>query len=193
MEKQKVTAGILAGGKSSRMGTNKAFLMVAQEHLIEYLIKCCDGCGEILISVHEKKPYQQLNQTLVVDEQEEYGPLEGIYQLLRSAACEKVLILATDMPGITPEFLNILMEHSGTEDCLIVTSHGKIQPLCGIYSKSVLPVLEEMRQQEEKKPRMLFDKVKTVYFELDHFKIDDSVIENVNTREEYENWKRKFL
>ena len=93
-----ITAGLPTGGKSSRMGCDKALLPYRGETFLSHLAGQLDWCDEILISVGRTggealAPWG----TLVRDELEGFGPVEGIYQLLRRAGSPYVLVAAADM------------------------------------------------------------------------------------------------
>ena len=91
------------------------------------------------------------------------------------------------MPLLEQELLKALEQRlTGREDCLILREAGRIHPLCGIYKKTVIPVLEQMREQEIHKIRPLFEQVKTTYIDLEELGFSADMVENVNTCQEYE-------
>lgn len=178
------------------MGTNKALLTVGGESLLAQKWHLCAAFSERLISVNEITRYKESDldflseeerQTVfVVDETKEFGPLEGIYQLLRHARGTYVLVLAVDMPKLSEEFLEALCEKLADEDCLVLLNYDhKPEPMCSIYGKNCIPVLEEMRCEGLHRPRMLYDQVRTAYVSLQELGFDAEVICNVNTPEEY--------
>ncbi len=132
----KTAAGILAGGKSSRMGKNKASLTWNGDTFLHTLIDACRDFPEIYVSVDDREKYRDLSCTLVEDEEKEYGPLEGIYQVLKQMDAPYAVMLATDMPMISREFLKALVSNiTGEEDCLVLRREGRPQPLCSVYAK----------------------------------------------------------
>lgn len=182
----RLSVGILAGGKSTRMGKNKAWLPYQGESFIETIAKQCSGFSEILISVDEKEKYKTLPFPLIEDEKKEYGPLEGIYQLLRHAREPYLLALATDMPLVQQDFLYAFANKMDEQaDCLVLKAGGRVQPLCSIYSRSILPILEQMRREEEHRLRMLFDRVSVTYVNLEELNFEQSIISNVNDLVQY--------
>ena len=182
-----VSAGILAGGKSSRMGKNKAYLEIKAESFLNHTIRICSCYDDIWISVDDPKKYPDLPYPAAADEKQGYGPVEGIYQLLSHVKHPYCPILATDMPLLEQELLKALEQRlTGREDCLILREAGRIHPLCGIYKKTVIPVLEQMREQEIHKIRPLFEQVKTTYIDLEELGFSADMVENVNTCQEYE-------
>ncbi|MCH1983652.1 molybdenum cofactor guanylyltransferase [Ruminococcus sp. OA3] len=187
-----VSAGILAGGKSTRMGENKAYLEIKDESFLYHTIRICSCCDDIWISVDDPAKYPALPYPMATDEIQGYGPVEGIYQLLGHVKHPYCLILATDMPLLAGELLEALVNRlTGDEECLILRADGRLHPLCGIYRKTVLPVLEQMREQKVHKIRSLFDRVKTTYIDLEEMGFSVDMVENVNTQQEYETLKER--
>ena len=183
----KTAAGILVGGKSSRMGRNKASLTWNGNTFLHTLIEACRDFPEIYVSVDDRSKYQDLSCTVVEDEERGYGPLEGIYQILKQMDAPYAVMLATDMPMISPEFLQALVSRlTGEEDCLVLRKEGRPQPLCSVYAKRILPTVEKMRRDREHKPGLLFQRVNTRYVDLEELGFGEAVIANVNTPEEYE-------
>lgn len=186
MDKRSVAVGILAGGKSRRMGNDKAFLPFGEQTFLEKILEQCQDFSQIYLSVAPRNFLPETPYPLVVDEREDYGPLEGIYQILRASKEEYVLILATDMPFITRELLIALAEKLlGKEDCLVLRKQGRPEPLCSVYSRKILPVLEQMRLHEEHRLISIFDRCLVRYIDLETMGISLDTVENVNTVEEY--------
>ena len=181
-----VCAGILAGGKSSRMGTNKALLPYGGSCFLEELIRTCSVFPELLVSVDWVEPYRHLNVTLVPDQLQGFGPVEGIYQLLRAARSAYVLVMATDMPLLNAGFLQALARTPrGDEDCVALRVDGRVEPLCSLYGKGALPMLEAFRREGRHRPRDLFHRVNTRYVDGETLGGAPRLVSNVNTPEEY--------
>lgn len=190
--KSEISVGILAGGKSSRMGYNKAYLPIGNESFLEHTVRICSGYEDLWISVDDPERYPDLPYPFAVDEKRDYGPVEGIYQLLHHVKNSYCMILATDMPLLEPSLLQAMEQRlTGAEDCLILTSEGRIHPLCGIYKKTLLSRLEEMRKMDIHKIRLLFDYVKTVYVDLEDLGFSKKYIDNINTQQEYKTLRER--
>lgn len=190
-----LSIGILAGGKSSRMGSNKAELAYRQGSFLEHILSEAGGFSRCLISVDQIGKYRWLSENsriplkLVEDELSGYGPVEGIYQILKNAETDACLVAATDMPGLTGGFLRDFAEEYGGEDCLVLEAGGAVEPLCSIYSRRCIPVLENFRREGIRKPRLLFEQVNTRYLKIEDMGYDASVVSNINTPEQY----RRFM
>ncbi len=192
----KISVGVLAGGKSSRMGKNKAFLSYNESSFIEVIARECEDFSEILISANQVEVFKHLGLKVLKDEKKEFGPLEGIYQIIKEIDTEYVLILATDMPYIKRAFLqrfiNILESLKDSQNevnempaCLVLRAEGRIQPLCSIYSKEALSEIEKMREKEEHKLRILFGRVVTRYVDIEDLGFTVDMVANINTQNDY--------
>ncbi len=199
-----MTAGILAGGKSSRMGENKAFLKWEGQTLVEHLARMLaaePAIDFLLVSVADAEEYQDMRRcwqertqlNLVEDVQKGYGPLEGLYQLLSHGKSEWLFVTATDMPGICPRFLQQMLDQprEGVQ-AVIPRSKGRIHPLCGLYHKSALSAVEGLLCKKEHRVRKLLEELFVRYVDLEMLGIEDSVLENVNTPREYEEAVKKM-
>ena len=192
----KIAAGVLAGGRSTRMGKNKASLEWKGETFLERVLSVCRDFPEIYVSVDKKEKYVSCGAVLVEDEKQGFGPLEGIYQILRTMDAAYALILATDMPMVSREFVRDFTGRlTGEEECLVLRMEGRAQPLCSVYSKKLLPLIDAMRQNGEHKPGLLFQRAKCRYVDLEEMHYGKEIVENVNTPVEYQricqeaNWK----
>ncbi|MDE7268047.1 MAG: molybdenum cofactor guanylyltransferase, partial [Lachnospiraceae bacterium] len=134
-----ISTGILAGGKSTRMGKNKALLTINEKRFIDKIADELGSFSEAIISAAEKGTYEDMGLRVVYDEHEDIGPLEGIYQLLKAAEEEYIFICAADMPFVTKELVSYMQEFVCSDyDCYVLMDEDYIHPLCGIYSKKML-------------------------------------------------------
>lgn len=198
-----MTAGILAGGKSSRMGGNKALLIWKEQTLLEYLAKLLAAepdFSQVLVSVAAADGYEEIRQrwqedtelAFVEDLHRGYGPLEGLYRLLAHAKEEWVFVTATDMPFVNARFLRrMLKQPREGVSAVIPWAAGRVHPLCGLYKKTALPALERLFERDEHRVRALLEEIPVRYVDLPKPGIQASVLENVNTPEEYEKAKKE--
>lgn len=181
-----ISAGILAGGKSTRMGRNKALLTINEKRFIDKIAEELSSFGEVLISAADKGVYEDMGLPVVCDEHRDIGPLEGIYQLLKSSDEEYVFICAADMPFITKELVSYMMEFVCSDyDCYVLADEEHIHPLCGIYSKRMLDRVQECIESGNYRLMRLLNKVRTKYIRLEYTSFDRKVVRNINTRAEY--------
>jgi molybdopterin-guanine dinucleotide biosynthesis protein len=181
-----ISTAILCGGKSSRMGQNKAFLEYEDKRFVDRIKSELDGFDEMVISAARQGEYDYLGIPVFIDEHENIGPIEGIYQVLKNINNDYVFICAVDMPFIKKELVMYMTEFITTDyDCYVIRDDDRIQPLCAIYSKKILTVIE--KQIENGKYRLIdiLNNTSTKYIELKYTCFDKNIVRNVNTPQEY--------
>jgi molybdopterin-guanine dinucleotide biosynthesis protein A len=133
---------VLAGGQSSRMGTNKALLMLDGETLVERaLSKLRRVCSEVAIAggVAELARFGRV----LPDAVRERGPLSGIMAALEQTACDWNVILAVDVPFLPVEALHRLLAERDEESiCVMAETEGLKHPLCAVYHRQALAALQ---------------------------------------------------
>ena len=179
--RQDISAGILAGGKSSRMGKDKALIRIGNERFIDRIARELEDCSEIMVSAGQNRSYEELGFPVVYDEHADIGPMEGIRQILKKAKEEYVFICAADMPFMKKELVDYLASYISSDyDCYVIADEDHIQPLCAIYKKSVLPVIEGLISQKRYRLRGIFSCVPTKYISLDLTVFDKKTVRNIN-------------
>jgi molybdopterin-guanine dinucleotide biosynthesis protein A len=138
------TAVLLAGGRSTRMGADKAFLRLGNELLIERQLRCLreTGAGELLISGRAGVDYSPFGVPILYDSQPDSGPLAGLAAALRAAASEMVLVLAVDLPEMTSAMLRKIISAAKAQSGCVPVVSGGFEPLAAIYPKALLPLAE---------------------------------------------------
>lgn len=151
---------VLAGGKSSRMGTDKAFLKSGGETFLERAARALStGCGgrvKIVINEKQKAKFEKGfgSFEFVFDVFPECGALGGIHAALKNCESDFALILACDLPFVTAGAIRALTEialNSNEDISAVVPKQldGRIQPLCAVYKiKFCLPKIEELLKKE---------------------------------------------
>ena len=184
-----ISAMILSGGKSSRMGQDKASLKWKQTTMLEHLAGelTCDGISEVFISVAKEGDYAKTGLRVCVDENRGIGPMEGIRRGLLIAREEYLFVCAVDMPYVTGKTALYLANLITPEyNAYVFREGGKIHPVCAVYHKSVLPEIETLIREENYKLSELLFRVHTLYADLDQSGLEKKNLMNVNTQEEYE-------
>ena len=186
MNKIKKTAVILAGGKSSRMNyINKAFLKLNGETFIEKIIKELSSYEEIIIVSNNIEEYKHLGYKVVKDIIPGCGPLSGIHSGLHFANNENVLFVACDMPFINSGFVEYMGNIKERHEALIPVVKGKIQPLCGIYNKNIVTLIEKELHNNNFKLIKFLDKIDTKFITVDEVIDGNDCFLNINTKEEF--------
>jgi molybdopterin-guanine dinucleotide biosynthesis protein A len=158
-----VTAFILAGGKSSRMGTDKAFLDFDGRTLLERTLELARSVTADVRIVGDREKFAQF-APVVEDVFPGHGPLGGIHAALRSSSSDLNLMLAVDAPFISRALLQYLIReaHHAPEATVVVPCCNKHrQPLCAIYRREFAEVAEEALIAGRNRIDVLFDMVKS--------------------------------
>jgi molybdenum cofactor guanylyltransferase len=136
-----IAAFVLAGGKSSRMGRDKALLELDGETLIERTVRLAAAVAQPVKVIGPVERFAPYTFDVVEDDWPAAGPLGGIATALRTTIAEWNLILACDLPYLTPDWLAYLAERarkSSADAVAPVSDHGS-EPLCAFYRKSCEP------------------------------------------------------
>lgn len=135
------SAVILAGGKSSRMGCDKAFLEIGGQTLLARQIQLvrAAGAAEVFISGRAGVDYPAFGGRVLTDHFPDAGPLAGIESALDAMAAPLLLVLAVDLPDMSADFLRKLAESSSENLGVIPRVNGNLEPLAAVYPKSAQP------------------------------------------------------
>jgi molybdopterin-guanine dinucleotide biosynthesis protein A len=186
----RVTGVILAGGKSRRMGRDKAFLSFGTGMLVERVIEVLRQVTEdVILITNTPEPYQRFGLPMFSDVIPEAGSLGGIYTGLASAKTSYSLCLACDMPFVKPAFLRFLCEMAAEADVVIPRNAEDFQPLCAVYSQVCREPIRQKIDAGRLKITGFFDQVRVRVIEgelLTRYDPHDVMFFNANTPEEYE-------
>jgi molybdopterin-guanine dinucleotide biosynthesis protein A len=140
------SAVILAGGKSSRMGRDKAWLEVGSQPLLARQIQLAreSGAAEVFISGHADADYTAFGGRVLRDKFAGAGPLAGIERALEAATSPLLLVLAVDLPEMNVEFLRRLGAGCGEYVGASPRGDGNIEPLAAFYPKAAQPLAEAL-------------------------------------------------
>ena len=141
---------VLAGGRSSRMGRDKALLPFKGRTLVEHIAAAVSLVTGDVSLVAGPGRYHNLGYPVVADVFPACGPLSGIHAALTASRAEWNLIVACDMPEVTAEFLELLLvrAESGDADAVLPSGvSGRPEPLCAAYRRrSVEPIASALTQ-----------------------------------------------
>lgn len=191
-----VTGVILAGGKSRRMGENKALLQLGGDSLIGHVIRRMRlVTNELLLITNSPAEYTHLDLPMYADIVPNTGALGGIYTGLTHASHDSVLCVACDSPFFAPRLLTYLVSVLAEYDAVMpyTTSRDKthltLQTLCAAYSKSCLSIIERMLQESELRIHALQEwaHIKRISPETwQKFDPDGMSFFNINTPEDFD-------
>ena len=176
---------ILAGGKSSRFGTDKALSSYNGISLLERTIGLLREAGlEPIIVTREGADYAFTETSILRDELPEKGPLGGIYTALSFLEGVSFMVLTCDMPLLTSGVLKSLISHheKGNGVTAFRTKDGRIQPFPGIYEPSIFPVVQEKIFKDELSMHGLLESVSRREAVL--WEGEQAFFRNVNSQED---------
>ena len=184
--KEKAAAIVMAGGQSSRMGTDKSMLHISGQSMIEVICQQLVGNFEqILISDKKEGALAFLGFTIIKDKVGGQGPLMGLVSALESSANQLNFVTACDIPYIDLKFVRRMLREAQDFDAVVpIRDDGQIEPLFAIYRKSVIPAINNALSAGGRKMSDFFDQCKVKYLPL-----DAKNFTNLNTIADYQKFK----
>lgn len=187
---------ILAGGKNSRMGTNKAFLEIDGNRLIDKIMDIYRRLfNEIIIVTNDPVSYIEFSDaSIVTDIYKNKGPLGGIFTGLFYAKNPGIFVSACDLPYLNPDFILYLARPAENHDVVAPVTAEGYQPLCAFYSRNCLPVIKRQLERDKLKVAGFFNdvRVKTVTSdEIRRFDPDGLLFWNLNTPADFKDAKNR--
>jgi molybdenum cofactor guanylyltransferase len=189
-----VTGFVLSGGRSSRMGSDKALLSLGGQTLLQRTLEVAGAVTDPVHIVGRIDQYAAFGE-VVEDIYRDCGPLGGIHAALLATRTDLNLILSVDMPLMSSDFLGWLVQKATMSDAMIVVPNaaGGLQPLCAIYRRGVAEPAEQALRAGEYKIDRLFSRIPTRLIqekEMIASGFSPDVFRNINTPEEYEQCRR---
>ena len=185
-----VTGVVLAGGKSRRMGRDKALLPFGPGLLIERVIEVVQQVtAEVILITNTPEQYQRFGLPMFSDVIAQAGSLGGIYTGLISAKTPYSLCLACDMPFVKATFLRFLCDTAAEADVVIPRNAGDFQPLCAVYSQVCREPIRRQIEAGRLKITGFFDQVRVRVVDgdlLTRYDPFDIMFFNANTPQEYD-------
>jgi molybdopterin-guanine dinucleotide biosynthesis protein A len=183
-----VTAFVLAGGKSRRMGADKAFVVLDGKTLLERALHCARAVTDQVMIVGSKAKFSTYAPT-VEDIFPDRGPLGGIHAALTATATDLNLVLALDLPFVEPSFLTYICNRAGKMSATVVVPRaaGGWQPLCAAYRRGFASVAEKALAAGRNKIDSLFPEVPVLSIEAQEITqtgFSSDMFRNINTPEE---------
>ncbi|MEO8116049.1 MAG: molybdenum cofactor guanylyltransferase [Bacteroidota bacterium] len=182
-----INAYILAGGKSSRMGSDKGLLNFNGKPIVQIIIEQLKPSVEKIIIVSMNAAYKKFGMEVIPDLMKEKGPAGGIHAALSHSNSEQIFVVSCDMPNITTNTIQYMIEHASHSEITLALNHGKAEPLFGVYSKKCLPLWQQLIEQG-------IIKLQEMITHFDLLKIDvgnnelfnDSLFLNINDKNDFQ-------
>ncbi len=197
-----MNAIILAGGKSSRFGTNKALYKLEQKPMLMNIIEKLNPLFDKIYVIGNKNyDYNNLkNVEYLADEIPNKGPLGGLYTGLKATESEYNYLQACDMPFVCKEYLEYMKNHikiNSNYDAYIPEKNGYLEPFVGIYKKNIKDEVLDLIREGKLNFDNLFEKIKISRIaegKLEEIADTDRIFFNINKKEDlikYKNFKAK--
>jgi molybdenum cofactor guanylyltransferase len=186
-----MSAFVLAGGRSSRMGADKALLELQGETLLARTMECARSVATDVGIVGSASRFGAYGP-VVEDVFKDCGPLGGIHAALLASRSKQTLILAVDLPGLTPDFLRYVASVTSQEpsaQAVVPEYAGRWHPLCAVYRRDFAEAAEAALKQHRFRIDALFELAPTrkiTQAELEAAGFDASIFRNLNTMAEFE-------
>lgn len=169
-----ITGIILAGGKSSRYGANKAFVEINGVQLIERVITVMGSVFEHLILItNTPHEYTYLNLPMYEDLIKGLGPIGGILTGLEAISDESGFFMACDMPFINGDLIHYMVAVSDDYDAVVPRISWKMEALHALYKKSCLTAIKELIESNEYQTIKFFNKIRVRYVDWDEIRAFD--------------------
>ena len=183
-----LTAFILAGGQSRRMGQDKAFLELGGRSLLARAMEIAESVTPTVRIVAPQEKFLTIART-IEDVYTGCGPLGGIHSALASTSTELNLVMAVDLPFVGAEFLSYLVSQATQVTALVTVPEGAkgYQPLCAVYRRDFRETAENALKKKKHKIDALFDTVETRVIteqEMTRMGFSPRMFQNLNTPEE---------
>lgn len=180
---------ILAGGKSSRFGEDKALYKLdgkpMYEHVAEKLqkVQAIDG---IVINTNDKLKTSFKNYKVIVDDPEyrDYGPLGGLYRAAKAYPGQALLVISCDTPYVDSAWLDILStEAKKTGHTTITTDNDRAHPLIGVYQHEALAeLLERQLKSKRLSLKAFFENLNVDYLNIESYNLKSTTLININRK-----------
>lgn len=181
-----VTAIVLTGGKSRRLGPDKAFLDVGGERLVDRITRRLrESVDGIVIATSADKAGLFPGHKVAVDDIPDQGPLRGIVSGLSRSETQLNFVVACDMPDVDTDTLRELLSWSEGFDAVVPSlKEGEREPLFAVYRKSILDLGLGLLERGERRVASLYPLCRTKIL----FLPGPAGLANINTRDDYENY-----
>ncbi|MYC83288.1 MAG: molybdenum cofactor guanylyltransferase [Acidobacteria bacterium] len=186
------TGYVLAGGKSTRMGRDKALLEIGGKPLIRSAVNLLKTLTDQVVILGPEEHYDFLGVPVFPDLVPSRGPLSAIYTGLERSGTAVNLFLACDMPLMEGAFLKLLVERAPLADAVLLRlDDGSLEPLCTVYNRSCLPTVQANYDNRRFKLSDLFPELRTHYLaeaDLHRRGLDRRIFTNLNDPGDLEQW-----
>ena len=185
---ENVTGVILLGGKSSRYGSNKAFVEIEGVRLVERVARVMKSIFvRVLLSTNTPEEYAYLQLPMVEDLVKGFGPMGGIYTGLMTMSDEAGFFVACDMPFLNERLIRHMLDVRGDFDVVVPRMDWMLEPLHALYTKQCLPTIREAIGRDEHQILKCFPELRLRYVDEEELRLWDPELRsffNINKPED---------
>jgi molybdenum cofactor guanylyltransferase len=193
---------VLCGGRSSRMGQDKASLPFGNELMLQRIVRLISQVvvpSQIVVVAAIDQELPSLHEATIItrDRRTGRGPLEGIAAGLQALppSIDAVYATSCDVPLLVPQFIRRMFELLGSNEIAVPFDGQYHHPLAAVYSPSVLPIVLQLLDSDQLRPRRLFDLVTTNLVDVELLRAVDPdllTLKNLNHPDEYASALKQF-
>ena len=180
---------ILAGGQSRRFGEDKLLFRIGNLRTIEHVIRSArEVFSKVYIVAKDREKFRGLGVEVIGDLLPDQAPVVGLYTALRKSYGDSIVVLSGDMPLIKPQVLRLLIREY-RKPVTIFSSNGKLHPLVGAYSRTLISTVEVYIKEGRKSLIGLLGQINYKVIDEDEIRRVDpdlSSLLNMNTKEDLE-------
>ena len=184
---------VLAGGKSTRMGTSKALLPFGSETMLQRVVRILSRVVSPIVVVAaagQELPTLPADVIVTRDERDARGPLEGLRAGLKALpeGVDAAYVTSCDVPLLVPAFVTQMLDYAHGYDIAVMEIDGFPHPLSAVYRRATLPHVEDLLAHDRLRPVFLYERVSTRRVMPSEITADPQLqtLRNLNTREDYE-------
>jgi molybdopterin-guanine dinucleotide biosynthesis protein A len=188
MRNDHVTGVVLAGGKSKRMGLDKASIVIDGKQMIMYVINALrEAFSDILIVAKNADDFRVPGVKAIGDCVEGHGPLVGIYSALSVCDTPYCFVVACDMPCADSNLIKWMVTACDGYDIFIPRLGSYLEPLFALYSRRCMAPIRDSLARGDYRVRSIFSKVNIGYADEADVRAIDPKLQsfvNINTKED---------
>ncbi len=190
MNKNERTGFVLAGGQSSRMGTDKGRLQINGQSFVARQIGIVQTLCYQSYLLSSNSAYPSCPVQMIPDHYPGAGPLAGIHAALQYTRTNWNLILSCDAPFVTPAFFEYLISHCNQQQVVMPADLHQRYPLIALWHKSALPLVEKALKAQQHKVFRLLEELDVETVSIHHRLpfYTPRLLANINTPEDFERY-----
>ncbi|MGL4610906.1 MAG: molybdenum cofactor guanylyltransferase [Trueperaceae bacterium] len=179
----KFSGAVLAGGKSSRFGTDKARFIYKGKAMMRWVLESLEPASERFIIANET--YDEFDFPIYADVISNQTPLSGIHSALVHAKHDWAAIAACDMPFLTRDYWKILVQYcSGSTNAIVIKSQEGLEPLAAFFHRSSRGSIETALKQEQKAVHQFLQNIEVTVLNAEDLDLPRNTFLNINRLED---------